>query len=195
MRIQYELLKTTSKRTFESCIRNSRQIKNSWKNLSLHFDRIFIKPLLTFHISLKSGRFRVLWHASRHPNNKYHCFSWSCSKFQCLHISHRTVCCCYVMKVGNFQCKFHQFDLTEHFSFMIAPNKKPKQNSSICYHKTTFTAGTRLAFTDEPPSAKRHFLGRVSINLLYSELTCFHTASGMILVEIEHQQLFWQSLS
>ena len=31
MRIQYELLKITSKRTFESYIRNSRQIKNSWK--------------------------------------------------------------------------------------------------------------------------------------------------------------------
>ena len=31
MRIQYELLKTTSKRTCESYIRNSRQIKNSWK--------------------------------------------------------------------------------------------------------------------------------------------------------------------
>ena len=31
MRIQYELLKTTSKRTFESYIRNSRQTKNSWK--------------------------------------------------------------------------------------------------------------------------------------------------------------------
>ena len=31
MRIQYELLKTTSKRTFESYIRNLRQIKNSWK--------------------------------------------------------------------------------------------------------------------------------------------------------------------
>ena len=127
--------------------------------------------------------------------SKQHCFSWSCSKFQCLRISHRTVCSCYVMKVGNFQCKCHQLDLTEHFSFMIAPNKKPKQNSSIFYHKTTFTAGTRLAFTDEPPSAKRHFLRRVSINLLYSQLTCFHTASGMILVEIEHQQLFWQSLS
>ena len=31
MRIQYELLKTTSKRTFKSYIWTSRQIKNSWK--------------------------------------------------------------------------------------------------------------------------------------------------------------------
>ena len=44
MQIQYELLKTTSKRTFESYIRNSRQIKNSWK----------ISPY-TFFLSLKNN--------------------------------------------------------------------------------------------------------------------------------------------
>ena len=132
----------------------SRTLKAYWSDVY----RTFIN--FPYIFNLKSGRFRVLWHASRHPNNKYHCFSCSCSKFQCLHISYRTVCSCYVMKAGIFQRKFHQFDLTEHFSLKIAPNKKPKQNSSICYHKTTFTAATRLAFTDEPPSAKRHFLAR-----------------------------------
>ena len=44
MQIQYELLKKTSKRTFESYIRNSRQIKNSWK----------ISPY-TFFLSLKNN--------------------------------------------------------------------------------------------------------------------------------------------
>ena len=150
MRIQYELLKTTSKRTFESCIQNSRQIKNSWKNLSLHFDRIFIKPLLTFHISLKSGRFRVLWHASRHPNNKYHCFSWSCSKFQCLNISHRTVCSCYVMKVGNFQCKFHQFDLTEHFPLWQPPTRNQNKTAAFAIKKR------HLQLEQDSPSPTNH---------------------------------------
>lgn len=93
-----------------------------WKPI----DRMFIELLLTFLIPLKSGRFRVLWHASRHPNNKYHCFSWSCSKFQCLHVSHRTVCSCYVMNVGIFQCKFDPFDLTEHFSLKVAPQHETK---------------------------------------------------------------------
>ena len=130
----------------------SRTLKAYWSDV--------YRTFINFPHILKSGRFRVLWHASRHPNNKYHCFCWSCSKFHCLHVSHRTVCSYYTMNAGIVQCKFYQFDLTEHFSFKIAPNKKPKQNSSICYHKTTFTAATRLAFTDEPPSAKRHFLGR-----------------------------------
>ena len=44
MQIQYELLKKTAKRTFESYIRNSRQIKNSWK----------ISPY-TFFLSLKNN--------------------------------------------------------------------------------------------------------------------------------------------
>ena len=96
---------------------------------------MFIELLLTFHISLKSGRFRVLWHASGHPNNKYHCFSWSCSKFQCLHVSHRTVCSCYVMNAGIVQCKFHQFDQTDHFSFKIAPTRNQNKIAAFAIIK------------------------------------------------------------
>ena len=45
MKIQYELLKTTSKRTFESYIRNSRENKEFMENLSAY----------TFFLSLKNN--------------------------------------------------------------------------------------------------------------------------------------------
>ena len=109
---------------------------------------MFIELLLTFHTSLKSARFRVLWHASRHPNNKYHCFCWSCSKFQCLYISHRTGCSCYAMDEGIVKCKFHQFDQTEHFSFKIVPNKKTAAFAIIKRHLQLQQ--------DSPSPANRH---------------------------------------
>ena len=85
----------------------------------------------------------------------------------------RTVCTCYATTEGVFQYKFHQFDQTS--SLLDSPDKKPKPNNSICYHKTDIHRYNKLRLANE-----RDFSGAVSEELCADWLVCIaHCISGI----------------
>lgn len=77
----------------------------------------------------------------------------------------RTVWNWYATNVGIFQYKFHQFDQAS--SLLDSPDKKPKPNNSICYHKTYIHGYNKLRLTNE-----RDFYGAVSEELCADWLVC-----------------------